>query len=160
MHSRTFIVSITCIFFAGCSDPRDQKCQEASQQYIQRAKAEWKRDYTLLKTRGFYSKKFDACIHVEEKEVGLEVEVRDLTQSILKDGGNHNLLLHCDENDADSIRIDKVTEHKGRTLEVPYADWLDDGNGGPPRALKTPALPYTKAQCKVILEKWETELKK
>ena len=90
----------------------------------------------------------------------MEIEVRDLTYSIMKDGGNHNLLLHCDENGVDSIRIDKVSGFKGHVLEVPYADWLDDGYGGPPRALKTPVVPYSKSQCNGILEKWETELKK
>jgi len=160
MHSRIFIVFVTCTFIAGCSNTRDKKCKQVSQQHVERAKSDWKRDYTLIKTEGFYSKKFDACVHVEIREVGIEIEVRDLSYSILKDGGNHNVLLHCDENGADNVRIDKVQERNGRVLDVPYKDWLGDGYGGLPRTLKTAAIPFTRSQCNKVLEMWLSELRK
>lgn len=157
---RTFGVVGLIVVLGGCSDPLTEKCRELSRKHIETAKSEWKRDYTLIRSDGFYSRKLDACIHTEVADVGVDIEIRDLSRSVMKDGGNWNLLLQCDQDGADSVRLDKLKQYRGKVFNVPYVEWLDDGFGGMPRALKTPSNPYTKEQCSKVFDKWIADLKR
>lgn len=159
MRTNVFLPFFLVAGLSACGDSLNEKCRELSRKHVDFAKTQWKQDYTVIKTDGFYSKKLDACIHTQIAEVGVHVEIRDLTRSIMKDGGHHNVLLHCDEHGTDSVRLDKVKQYRGEMFNVPYAEWLDDGFGGPPRTLKTPATPYTKEQCRKAFDKWISELK-
>jgi hypothetical protein len=152
-----FLVGVL-LMASGCADERQRVCHDLGNQHINRMKEEFKQNYTNLRTQDFYSPAIDACIHVEESIVGVNVEIRDTSNSLLKDG-LHNLLLHCDEDGADSVIISKVREHRGAMFEVPFVEWLDDGFGGPPRTLKTPDRPYTREQCARVLKKWVALLK-
>jgi hypothetical protein len=159
MHARHLTVVLLLIAAPGCTDPLTEKCQELSKKHVEFAKTNWKQDYTVLRTEGFYSKKLDACIHAEIAEVGVKAEIRDLTHSVMRDGGHQNLLLNCDHDGADSVRLDKMKQYQGLVFKVPHSEWLDDGFGGPPRTLKAPANPYTKEQCRKVFDKWIAELK-
>jgi hypothetical protein len=103
-----------------------------------------------------YSEKLDACIQVETKLFGPSVQVRDLTQTVITDGISiyGALLLHCDIDGVDRVKIDVVRELRGRVHSVPYARYLDDGVGGPPRALKTPDQPFSRQDCENVLKSW------
>ena len=72
--------------------------------------------------------------------------------TLQKDVGNWTFIVNAPD-------IDKVQERNGRVLDVPYKDWLDDGYGGLPRTLKTPAIPFTRSQCNKVLEMWLSELR-
>lgn len=138
----------------------DERCGLLAKRHISQMQQGAKRDYTLVETSSFYSEKYDSCILVEKAMVGVEVFVRDLTKTILLDGGeNFNVLLHCDVDGADSVVLEKVRAQRGRVFEVPYKEWLDDGFGGPPRTLKAPINAYTKAKCESVLQKWISVLK-
>ncbi|MCA1807814.1 MAG: hypothetical protein LC687_08220, partial [Actinobacteria bacterium] len=63
-------------------------------------------------------------------------------------------LLHCDPDGVDSVIVEQVRKYRGDIWNVTYSEWLDDGYGGPPRALKTPARPYTREQCTTVYKKW------
>jgi hypothetical protein len=143
---------------SSCSDPLTEKCRELSRKQIAFRK-ELGLDYTLIKTDAFYSSKLDACIHTEIAEVGVDAEIRDLSHSVMKDGGHFDVLLNCDAEGADSVRLDKLKEYRGQVYKVPFIEWLDDGFGGLPRTLKTPEVPYTKEQCRKVFDKWMSELK-
>jgi hypothetical protein len=155
---RTGILAGVLLVASGCTDERQRVCHDLGNQHINRMKEEFKQNYTNLRTQDFYSPAIDACIHVEESIVGVNVEIRDTSNGLLKDG-LHNVLLHCDEDGANSVIIGKVREHGGAMFEVPYVEWLDDGFGGPPRTLKTPDRPYTREQCARVLKKWVALLK-
>jgi hypothetical protein len=62
-----------------------------------------------------YSEKLDACIQVETKLFGPSVQVRDLTQTVITDGISiyGALLLHCDIDGVDRVKIDVVRELRG-----------------------------------------------
>src|SRR5262245_21025576 len=103
---------------SGCADEKQRVCNDLGKQHVKRMKEEFKENYTNLRTQDFYSPAIDACIHIEESIVGVNVEIRDTSNSLLKDG-LHNLLLNCDEDGADSVIISKVREHRGHIFEVP-----------------------------------------
>lgn len=144
---------------SGCADERQRMCNDLGNQHINWMKKELKQDYANLRTQDFYSPAVEACIHIEKSIVGVKVEIRDTSNGLLKDG-RHNLLLNCDEHGADSVIISKVREHRGKILEVPFDEWLDDGFGGRPRAVKAPDRPYTREQCARVSDKWAALLKK
>jgi len=64
------------------------------------------------------------------------------------------LLLHCDKDGADSVVVDKVRAYGGYVYTVRYDQWLDDGFGGPARAVKTPKQSYTQQDCQRVFQKW------
>jgi hypothetical protein len=138
----------------------DGRCNLLAKKFIEQSKSEFNKDYTLIEVEKFYSHKIDSCILIEKKLVGVEVRIRDLSKSIIRDGGsNFNMLLYCDIDGADSVILDKVSSLRGRVFNVSYSEWLDDGFGGQPRALKTPEKPYTKQDCELVLNKWLSSLK-
>lgn len=159
MNARYLTALFVLLAMPGCTDPLNEQCQELSKKHVEFAKTSWKQDYTVIKAEGFYSKKLDACIHTEIAAVGVKAEIRDLSRSVMRDGGHRNLLLNCDPDGADSVRLDKMKQYQGLVFNVPYSEWLDDGFGGPPRAIKTPTSPYTKEQCRKVFDKWITDLK-
>jgi len=146
----------------GDADTLDQKCKFLSDKHVEKMKKDLNQDYTLIRTDSFYSKKLDSCIHTEVAEVGVKVVIRDLSYSLFDkfDGrGFRNVLLYCDRHGADSVIVEKVRKYRGRVFRVPYREYLDDGFGGPPSALKTPDKPYTKEDCGKVFDKWMQELK-
>ena len=143
-----------------CDSEQDRACVEMGAAYIERARTEYDRDYSNFDTETFYSEVVDSCIHIEVARIGVDFQVRDLSRTILRDGGDRTLLLHCDPDGADSVRIDAVRAHGGVVFDVPYKTYLDDGFGGPPRALKKPDQPYTRSDCERVLDKWRSTLRR
>lgn len=136
---------------------RDALCESLSNDLVEQMSAPpLNRDYRLYNVRAFYSEKLDACIHVEAKLVGAEVFVRDLTRAIVKSDNAiyPPVLLHCDVSGIDQADIDAVRKHFGFVEDVPYREWLTDGQGGLPRALKTPDKPFDRATCENALDRW------
>jgi len=138
----------------------ENRCDLLAEKHILRYENQFQKDYTLIETESFYSKKVDSCILIEKALVGVKIQIRDLSKSIILDGGElFNILLNCDIDGADSVILDKVRALKGQVYEVKYEKWLDDGFGGPPKALKIPDKPYTKKDCDMVLKKWLSILK-
>jgi hypothetical protein len=135
-----------------CQREQDRTCVELGRQYVEKPG----RDLSNVATESFFSPAFDACIHSEVAKVGVQFDIVDLSQSIIRTG---NRLLHCDVNGADSVILDSVRRHRGLVMSIPCKDWLDDGFGGPPRTLKTPDRPYTRADCERVFQKWMALLK-
>jgi hypothetical protein len=148
------LLLVTC----GCTGEKQRVCNDLGDQHVNRMKDEFKQNYRNFRTSDFYSAAIDACIHTEESIVGVNVEIRDTSNSLMKDG-LWNVLLHCDESGADSVIVSAVRKHNGAMSDVTYSEWLDDGFGGPPRTLKTPREPYTREQCKRVFDKWVAFLK-
>lgn len=141
-----------------CTNPLDTKCKALGEKQFEEMQL---RDPApaAVTTGSFYSSKLAAIVQTEVADVGVNFVARDISHSVMKDDGSLNVLFHCDESGADVTRIDKVREHRGLVFNVPYTEWLDDGEGGPPRTVKTPAVPYTKARCAALFEKWRNQLR-
>lgn len=152
-------VLIAAILFpiAGAAQDRDPICESLSNELVARMSAPpLNRDYRLYNVYAFYSEKLDACVHVETKLIGAEVFVRDLTRTVLRyDNAIYApALLHCDVAGVDEVDVDAVRRHRGLVADVPYKEWLTDGQGGLPRALKTPDEPFDRAACERALVRW------
>lgn len=160
-------VLISALLFpvVGIAQDRDAICEALSKEWvIQKSLPPTSKDYRLYRIDSFYSPKLDACIHVEAKLIGAEVWVRDLTRTVMKNdkleypsGLNWNVLLHCDDAGVDEADIDAVRRYGGQVFDVPYKDWLTDGQGGLPRALKTPDRPFDRLACESALARWLTK---
>ncbi len=154
---------------------RDARCRVLSSAFIAKARKEWNHDYTLLRVEAFYSSVLDACIHAEIAEVGVYANIRDLSHTFFRENplgfvlwcSNHGIehancsailpsenLLYCDPDGANSVIVNQVRKYRGWVDTLSYAEWLDDGFGGPPATLKTPEKPYTKEQCALLYGKW------
>ena len=137
------------------AEPLDARCEVLGNKPASKMREAINNDYTLLTVTNFYSPTLDACIQTEVAEVGVSFLVRDLTYSLMRDGGNQNVLLNCDADGADSAIVEKVRQFRGHVERVPYVDWMDDGFGGTPRCCqKNPAKLYTRADCKKVFDKW------
>lgn len=158
--ARGFALVLMTACGVSCKSQQERVCAEMGAAHLKMAKAEWDRDYSNIATETFYSPAVDSCVHVEVAKIGVEFEVRDLSHTILRDGGNFTLLLHCDPDGADSVILDAVRSRRGMVYNTTYGEWLDDGFGGPPRALKTPDTPYSRSDCQRVLDKWLSILRK
>ena len=134
----------------------DAICQELSEELVSKISENTDRDYRLYRVENFYSAKLDACIHVEAKMFGPDVQVRDLTRSVIRDTGYFYppMLLHCDADGVDEADIGAVRARAGLVWDVPYEQWLTDGQGGPARAMSSPNEPYTREDCEAALDRW------
>lgn len=132
-------------------------CQELSNDLVRDlGNPPHSRDYRLYRIEAFVSEKLDTCIHIEVRLFGAEVMVRDMTEAVLKNGTGRfpPLLLHCDESGVDEANIEAVRTHGGTMTDVPFDEWLTDGQGGLPRTLRTPEKPYTRDDCEAALGRW------
>ncbi|MFG6569806.1 hypothetical protein [Sulfitobacter sp. 1A13679] len=136
---------------------RTELCETLSSELVAlMASPPLNRDYRLYDVDAFYSDKLDACIHVEKKLIGPEVFVRDLTRSVIRNDNAYYppALMHCDVSGIDEADISAVREHRGSVSHVPLEEWMSDGQGGLPRALKTPSEPFRRADCENALTRW------
>jgi len=86
-------VLIVAAYAVSCETQQDRVCAEMGMAHVQMAKTEWGRDYSNRDTETFYSPVVDSCVHLEVATIGVDFEVRDLSHTILRDGGNQNILL-------------------------------------------------------------------
>jgi len=163
MRPHAILMYIIAISAAACqsatNSPLETKCRDLGKNQIEQLKRDSPNDFLTLKTSSFYSKVLSTCIFTEVPEADtltLEYNILDLSHSFLKDTGG---ILHCDKDGADSVVVEKVRKFGGYTFTVTYSEWLDDGFGGPPRTLKTPAHPYTSTECERVFQKWMNFLK-
>jgi hypothetical protein len=138
------------------SSSLDSRCQDLAALRSEKMMKEMPQDYLLLKKNAFFSKTIESCIYTEVPDPTanlVEFSIFDLSHSLIKDP-DFMMLMHCDEDGADSAIVDKVRVYGGYMGSVRYDEWLDDGFGGPGRASKTPARPYTKVDCQKVYDKW------
>lgn len=85
----------------------------------------------------------------------MDYSVDDLSDSFLQT----MKLFHCDRAGVDAVILDSVRAHQGNVWTVKYDQWLSDGAGGAPRAMRTPREPFTEAKCKVAMETFLASIK-
>ena len=69
------------------------------------------------------------------------------------------VLFFCDKDGADNSVLEKVEKYNGKLFRVSYSEYLDNGEGGQPRALKTPEKPYAREQCQRLFNNKLHEIK-
>jgi hypothetical protein len=110
----------------------------------------------------FYSPKVDTCVQVEVDELRTSYEIRDVTHGFMRDylsdEGFDIRIFHCGPERADSAILTKVREFHGYVADKGYPLWQDDGDGGLPATVKTPARAYSRSDCERLLKKKLGEL--
>ena len=160
---RTIAVCVLAVSTTACQpaldSPLESKCRDLGKDRADKIKRDSPDDFLKLKTDSFYSKALDTCVFTEVPEEGtsaVEHNILDLSRSFLRDTSS---LLHCDKDGSDSVIVENVRKFGGYTFTVTYSEWLDDGFGGAPRALKTPERQYTAKDCERVFRKWMGFLK-
>lgn len=139
----------------GMAQDREAICDALSDDMVKHMSAPpINKDYLIYSIDAFYSVKLDACISVEAKLFGAYVAVRDLTRTVILDGVTYPILLYCDAEGVDEADIDAVRRYRGNVYHVQYKEWLTDGQGGLPRALKQPDVPLNRSACEGALKRW------
>jgi hypothetical protein len=148
-------MSLVPVFVAlaisACASKRDAACSDL-------LKAQLKTDSTAevsAKRQTFFSTKLETCILVEEDLTRVGFVIDDMTDDFIRT----SVLFNCDRDGVDAAILDSVRAHQGYVWELPYAQYLDDGAGGPPRAIKTPAKPYSTAMCRAALDKFLVQVR-
>lgn len=111
----------------------------------------------------FYSKRLDTCIAQSIDELGNDYSLCDIKRNYIKqeleDFTTCGAVFHCDKEGVDNVVLEKAEKYNGKLFKVSYSEWLDNGEGGQPRTLKTPEKPYTREKCELMFNEKLTEIK-
>ncbi len=105
----------------------------------------------------FYSHRLDTCVLKKVNELKNEYSLYDITQNYLKPSTDEfriaGQIFLCDKLGVDNVVLVKAEKYNGVLFHVPYADYVDNGEGGKPRALKAPKILYTREKCQELFNK-------
>jgi hypothetical protein len=104
----------------------------------------------------FFNDRTDTCLATASDLLDNNWMIYDLQRRYLKDMW---AIFHCDRDGIDNAHLDRIEAHNGFMMDVPYREYLDNGKGEAPRALKTPAKPYDREQCREAFTRKMEELK-
>lgn len=112
----------------------------------------------------FYSHKLDTCVEAQSSSIENSFLVKDISGGFMKTslpglGDFGQGLFDCDSSGVDHAILTKIREHHGNVDKVPYSEWMDDFNGGPPRTVKTAEKWYTRMDCEEFFQKELKELR-
>ncbi len=93
-----------------------------------------------------------------------DCKAADTASSYTLQGGSmgilgNNYIFSCSKDGINNAVTAKVEALNGDVIEHPYTDFLDDGSGGPAATNKTPARPFTQADCEKALDKKLEEIR-
>jgi len=144
----------------GPKTERDKACEEFGVQHRKQLGA----DFRFEKINDFYSEKLDTCVEARESQVENRFVVVDISGGFIKPmlegfGDFGQALFNCDSSGVDHTLIEKVRDHRGNVDKVPYVEWMDDFNGGPPSTVKSAAKIFTRTDCEKLFQKELRELR-
>lgn len=144
---------------SSCVSKQDRVCQQLDEAFQDELAALTGKDFSSYEVTAFFSERLATCVHTEKAIVGVGTQIRDLSLVVIREEqmGLPPVLMTCDADGASSAKLDVVRRYGGRIMNVPYAEWQDDGFGGPPRSIATPEAPYSQAECERVLEVWLNE---
>lgn len=110
----------------------------------------------------FYSKRLDTCVKQEIDELGNEYGLCDIKRNYIKQElGDISIcggIFYCDKDGVDNVILAKAEANNGNLFHLSYSEFLDNGEGGEPRTLKTPESPYSREQCQLLFNQKLTEI--
>lgn len=147
-------ILITVVALSGCQSKEERGCDELRRNYIAEQKGfEWRKEELPFITFGsFFSKQLNTCVITEANEMKNSFVLRDAALNFIKER-QASQLFRCDEQGVNNAVIDAVRRFNGHVVNVPYKDWLDNMEGGPPATLVTPPMKYTADRCKALFER-------
>ena len=114
--------------------------------------------------RPYLQRKRCVDIHGQPRPLSTPCKAFQNANSYALHGGNwvyygQNQLFDCSSNGVDNTVLSKVAKFHGDVSDKNFPLWMDNGEGGPPAAVKTPAKPYTRSECERLTDKKLEELK-
>lgn len=150
-------ISIT---FSSFASDKQKACEEIVRIYQEKHISSVKeKNPNLFTSEVFYNSKLDSCIYARIAKAGALAVITDVSQTIIRDGVSYSNLFYCDADGADSILLEKVQAYKGNVFNVNYKEYMDNGEGGLPRTLKTPSKPYNRQKCEELYQGWLDRLR-
>ncbi|HAR54758.1 TPA: hypothetical protein DCR79_00485 [Patescibacteria group bacterium] len=135
-------------------------CQTFGKDLIKRHKDLLQKDNN--RQNFFYSKRLDTCVMAKSSELNNEWGIYDIKRNYIKQGleesGLMGNIFYCDRDGVDNLILEKADQYKGELFDVPYENYLDNGEGGEPRTLKTPNSPYSRDKCKQLFNRKLVEI--
>lgn len=163
MKKLLFLTLTVALLGVGCTTSQrlSAQCQDFGKSVIEQHKDLF--DNPNSKISFFYSKRLDTCVEKEIDELGNEWFLCDIRRNYIKqDFGDPSIcgmLFLCDKDGVDNVILEKAEQYGGNLFKVSYKDFLDNGEGGEPRAIKTLEKEYTREQCRYFFNKKLNEIK-
>jgi hypothetical protein len=139
----------------GTRTERDRACERFGQEHRRKSG----RDYSFDSIDDFYSQTLDTCLEALENQTQNWSQVVDISWGSIKPafveglGATDQGLFFCDADGVDHAIIAKLRERRGLGDRVPYPEYMDDFNGGPPRSAKPAAKMFSRKDCEEFLAK-------
>ena len=141
-----------------CTQIGEQKRSESLQADPWRA-----RELQFAKKNVFYSQRLETCVEAEENVLEDLFLISDISRKFLKRDsislGYATLLFSCAKDGVSNVLLAKVEKHDGDVSDLPYTEYMDDFNGGPPATVKPAEKRFTRKQCKELFHRKLKELR-
>lgn len=151
-------VLIAFVALTGCQSKEERGCAELKRNYIGEQKDWRKEEVPFITFDSFISKTVNTCIITEANEMKNSFVIRDAALNFIKER-QASQLFSCDENGVNNIVLEAARRLGGYVFNVPYKEYLDNMEGGPPATLQTPPAKYTSARCKALFERRVKQLR-
>ena len=157
------LIAIAVLVFKNVPFTQVQRLNKQCQDFAKGVLAENEGMFEGEKVSFFYSKRLDTCIAQSIDELGNDYGLCDIKRNYIKQGLLDPTIcggvFHCDKDGVDNVVLEKAEKYNGNLFEVSYKEFLDNGEGGEPRTLKTPEKPYTREKCEALFNKKLSEIK-
>lgn len=163
-YSAGFILMlVTVLILQNIPITQTQKFNKQCQDFGKSVVAEHKGMFSGTEYSFFYSKRLDTCVAKSIDELGNDYSLCDIKRNYIKqsllDPTNCGGIFHCDKDGVDNVVLEKAEKYNGNLFEISYKEFLDNGEGGEARAIKTPEKPYTREKCISMFNKKLSEIK-
>ena len=150
-YATAFVVVLSALLFPtieGQATSIDERCSTATDQEIKRGKnliAFWNEQLPGAVIEGRYSAAIDGCVALIKGDLQNEWLILDLYNVLVAKVGTRRgaVLFFCDMSGVDNVVVSKVRMFGGNVYDVSYEKYMDNGEGGLPRALTAHAPDVT-----------------
>lgn len=157
------LIVVFVLVFQNVPFTQAQRLNKQCQDFAKGVVAEHEGMFEGTKVSFFYSNRLDTCIAQSIDELGNDYSLCDIKRNYIKQGlldpTNCGGVFHCDKDGVDNVVLEKAEKYNGNLFEVSYKEFLDNGEGGEARAIKTPEKPYTREKCEMMFNKKLSEIK-
>ena len=141
-------------FVSGCQKwTLDNECQAFGEKFLEGHKsfsADAKHEF-------FYSKRCDTCLMTEVDVLGNAYTIYDIkrnfSRATVEDQLISFVIFNCDKSGCDNVILEKFEKLKDKAYRTSIKEYMDNFEGGLPRALKTPAESYSREKCEKLFKK-------
>ena len=157
------LIIVVILVFQNVPFTQKQLLNKECQYFAKGVVAEHEGMFEGTKVIFFYSNRLDTCIAQSIDELGNDYGLCDIKRNYIKQGLLDPTIcggvFHCDKDGVDNVVLEKAEKYNGNLFEVSYKEFLDNGEGGEARAIKTPEKFYTREKCETMFNNKLSEIK-